>query len=123
MNIIKSIKSFKAALNGIIYALKDENNFKIQLSIGTLVIITGFFIQLTYTEWIAIGFCIGIVLSTELFNSAIEKLCDLYDTKHNEKIKLIKDMSAGAVLIVAMVSAIIGIMIFLPALLRIINAE
>jgi diacylglycerol kinase len=78
------------------------------------MIIAGFFFNLDQTEWILILICFAIVLSFEIINSAIEKLCDLVCPDFNLTIKKVKDMAASAVLLSAIISFIIGCIIFLP---------
>ena len=112
-------KSFGYALNGIIQTMKSEHNFWIHLAVMLLVIIFGFVLQVSVTEWILLVFCMGFVLSAEIFNSAIEVLTDLVSPEQNPKAGLAKDMAAGAVLVSAITAAIIGLIIFVPKLLNI----
>lgn len=110
----KLINSFKYAFVGIGSASKTERNLKIHISIMILVIIFGFLFKISFIEWMI---CIGLfslVIGGELFNTAIEAVVDIASPKINEKAKLAKDVSAGAVLIFAIGSAIIGLSIFLP---------
>ncbi len=106
-------KSFKHAGVGIIKGFK-ERNFKIQSIIALCVIILGFLLKITTTEWLIVLICIAIVLTSELFNSSIEKTVDYISLDINKNAKIIKDMAAGAVLLSAIISAIIGLIIFLP---------
>lgn len=115
MNYLKNrIKAFGFAFSGIYQALKTETNLKLQAIIAALVILAGFYFSITKLEWLGISLCIILVICFEMFNSAIEKLCDLYSTEKNEKIKYIKDVCAGAVLVVSVFSAIYGCAIFWP---------
>lgn len=68
----------------------------------------------------AIAFAIGIVFTTEAFNSAIERLSDVAQPKRDDRIRNVKDIAAGAVLISAITAAIIGVIIFHPRIMRII---
>lgn len=68
-------------------------------------------------EWIAVCMCIGMVLSAEAVNSSIEALADLVSPEYNEAIKKTKDLAAGAVLILAITAAIIGLIIFIPKII------
>lgn len=120
MNIrymIKRIRSFQYAFSGIIRFLKHEKNGQIQLTVAVIAIITGFALKIDSFEWIAIIACCALVLSFEMINTAIEKTCDLITTDHHPVIKIIKDVAAGAVLVSAVASLIIGIIIFLPKIL------
>jgi len=121
MNYLKNrSKAFGFAFSGLGAAFKSEINLQVELFIAVLVIAAGFYFSISNQEWIVILFCIALVFALEMFNSAIEKLCDLYTNEHNQKIKYIKDVCAGAVLITSIVSAIIGSMIFWPYLVKLI---
>ena len=112
------IQSFKVAFEGLRDALLHERNFKIQMVVFVFVIIAGIIIQINSTEWIFILLCAAVVLSTEIMNSAIEKLCDFVSPDIHPLIKKIKDFSAAAVLVGTILSVIIGSIIFLPKILQ-----
>jgi diacylglycerol kinase (ATP) len=78
------------------------------------VTVSGYFFCITRTEWIAIVLCFSIVLALELVNTATEKLCDTLHPLQSEKIKLVKDILAAAVLVAAIGAAVVGLIIFLP---------
>lgn len=105
------IKSLSSALNGLKLVLK-EKHFKIHLIITLLVLLAGFYFNICGTEWLILLLCIGLVLSLETINTAIEYLVDFIEPNQNPKAGAIKDLSAGAVLIGSIISLIIGIMIF-----------
>ena len=107
-------ESLRHAYEGIIYVITRERNMHIHVSIATLVIITGVLFQISYAEWLACLILIGSVLSLEMINTAIESVVDLITTNENPIAKVAKDVSAGAVLIMAIISAFIGVVIFLP---------
>lgn len=110
----KIVKSFKFAIEGIKSAFKAEQNMKIHFCVMVLVIIMGLVFDITKLEWIICIILFGLVISAELMNTAIETLTDIAMPEKNEKAKLTKDVAAGAVLVMAIVSAIIGLMIFVP---------
>ncbi|GAA5028659.1 hypothetical protein GCM10011506_14200 [Marivirga lumbricoides] len=110
-SINKNIKSYGYALKGI-YMLFEENNFRIQLLAATIAISLGFRLGITADHWLIIIACIGVVLMAEAGNTALEKLCDHLHPQQHEVIGKVKDLSAGAVLIVAFAAAIIGTMVF-----------
>lgn len=83
-----------------------------------LIIIAGFFFEISKTEWLAIIIVIGFVFSMEIINSAIEQLADFASSDYHETIKKVKDLSAAAVLISALVSVIIGCIIFIPKIIE-----
>lgn len=109
--------SFSHALEGIINTAGVEKNLKIHFMVMVCVIIVGLIVKLSVSEWIICIVLFGIVISTEMFNTALEKTLDYINEGYDEKIKFIKDASAGAVLTVAITSAIIGLIIFIPKLL------
>jgi len=108
------IKSFGWALNGLKDCILHEKNFRIQYIIALGVLVAGFFFSISLNEWMIILLSFAIVLCFEIINSAIEKLCDLVMPEHHAVIKKVKDMSASAVLLAAIISFIIGCIIFLP---------
>lgn len=118
MKGFKKLKdSFKYALNGIKSAVQFEKNFQIEFVLGFISIVLGIFLHINTIEWLTIVGCNALVLSLELINTAIEKICNFIHAEYHPAIKLIKDISAGAVLVVAFASAIIGCIIFLPKII------
>lgn len=115
----KLINSFKYAFTGIWAALKKERNMKIHFVAAILVIIFGILLKISKIEWILCTFAIAMVISAELFNTAIETIVDMIIQEQNEKAKVAKDVSAGAVLITAIGAAIIGIIIFIPKIVQV----
>jgi diacylglycerol kinase (ATP) len=107
--------SFKFAFRGFYACLKTERNLRFHLGVTFYVIIGGFILQLPLSEWLAIFLCIGAVLSAELFNTALEKLCDALHPGQSPAIGLVKDITAGAVLMLAVTSAVVGVLIFFRA--------
>ena len=99
---------FKAALNGIWQATKKENNLKIHWIALVFVLITGWFLKFEKADWLAVLLISALVLSCEMINTAIEKIMDVIHPEYDEKVKFIKDVSAGAVLI----SVLIAVLIF-----------
>ena len=110
--------SFKYAFCGIITALKKEQNMKIHFTIAILVIIAGIILKISTIEWIICIILIGIVISLELVNTAIEQAVDIAMPEINEKAKIAKDVAAGAVLMVAIISLICGLIIFIPKIIN-----
>ena len=108
------INSFKYAFEGIFTALKAEKNMKIHFIIMILVIILGIILKISRIEWIICIILFGFVISLELVNTAIENAVDLITQEINPKAKIIKDVSAGAVLVAAITAVIAGLIIFIP---------
>lgn len=91
---------------------KGERNFKIQFIIFLFVCALGYYFEITKIEWLIILGISSLVFALEIMNSAIERLCDLYSTKIDPRIKTIKDLAAGAVLLTSIFSIVIGLIIF-----------
>ena len=111
--------SFKYAFSGIKLCVIDEQNMLIHFTVATLVIISGFIFKISKIEWIICLILIGIVMMMELLNTAIENVCDAVTDKENKFIKIAKDTAAGSVLVISIVSAIIGLMIFIPRIMEV----
>jgi undecaprenol kinase/diacylglycerol kinase (ATP) len=114
----KTGNAFVNAFAGLRYFFRYERNGRIQAILGMLSIAFAAFLNISLTEWIVILICVGGVLALEMFNSAMEKLCDLIQPGPDPRIKAIKDMTAGAVLWVSVISAVIAAIIFLPKILH-----
>lgn len=112
--MLNFFKGFLYAFNGLVVFFKHERNGRIQLVIAASVTFLALFLQVSALDWIILLLCIGAVLSLEMINSAIEKLCNFVHPKYHPAVKIIKDISAGAVLWVSVSSGIIGAIIFLP---------
>jgi diacylglycerol kinase len=111
-------RSFAFAFKGLAQVLK-ERNFKIQLLAALIAIVLGFILKISCGEWVSICICIGFVLVLEMTNTVIEQTIDLLHPDWNEKAGRIKDISAGAVLLAAITSAVVGGMIFVPKIILI----
>ena len=99
------------AFVGLVSSLRDKS-VQIQYVLAILACIVAWMIDCDYYEWLAILLCSGLVIVVEILNTCIEKLCDLYSTERNEKIKYIKDLAAGGVLFASLIALAIGILIF-----------
>lgn len=97
-------------------AIKEEPNLKIHFFIACLVLIVSFLLKISRNDWIIIIILIGFVFAVELTNTAIEAIVDTFTDQEHPGAKLAKDISAGAVLVVALTAAVLGIIIFLPYL-------
>lgn len=115
------IRSLRFAFSGIFQFFLRERNGQIQGVIALLVVGAGLFFGITKAEWLSVLVCTGLVISLEMLNSAIERVCNMYTTEFHPAIKIIKDVAAAAVLWSALVSLIIGVIIFLPYAMRLIS--
>ncbi len=106
------------ALSGIITFFSKERNGKIQLAVSVIAIVFAWLFSITQTEWLIVLILCAVVMAAEMLNTAIEKLCDRVTTDYDEIIKVVKDVSAGAVLLVSLLAVITGLMIFVPYLIN-----
>ncbi|KKR34446.1 MAG: diacylglycerol kinase [Candidatus Gottesmanbacteria bacterium GW2011_GWC2_39_8] len=106
--------SFKNAFAGLYLALRSEHNFQLQMLISLLVILLSLYLHISQMEFIAVMFTILLVLSTEMINTAIEELTDFVTREWREEARIVKDVSAGMVLLTAIGAVVIGLIIFLP---------
>lgn len=115
----KLINRFKFPLAGFITILKKDRNFILHIIFAMLVIIFGFIFNLNLNEWLWIILAIFIVLITEVINTSIEYVVDLYTDEYHPLAKHAKDTAAFAVLLASIMSVLIGGLIFLPKIINI----
>lgn len=117
LSIKRLRKSFGYAFKGIDDVIKHEPNMKIHVVVAILVVIMAFILKVSIIEWIILVLLIGAVLAAETINTTIENLVDMYTKEYDENAKIVKDTAAGTVLILAITSAIIGLIIFVPKII------
>jgi len=111
-------KSFKHAVDGIIYTTKHEHNMYIIIPCAILAIIAGFTFNISLTEWLFMILVIGLVIGTEMINTAIEAVVDLKTLEYNPLAKIAKDTASSATLIFSIVAFIGALIMFVPKLLE-----
>ena len=114
--LVNRIKSVGYAFKGAILLLKTESSIKIQFVIALCMTVAGFYFDISATEWIVQVLAIGVIMTAEGLNTAIEAIADFIHPEHHTKIGFIKDIAAGAVFIAAIAAVIIGFIIYLPKL-------
>jgi len=119
---MKLIKSFGYAWAGIKSCFQSEPNFRIHSVLAIVALLFSIVFNISAYEWIAVGFCIALVVTMEMLNTAIEKLCDVVHKEVHPGIKKVKDIAAGAVLVAAFFSLITGGIIFLPKIINLIKS-
>lgn len=122
LSIKRLRKSFGYAFKGIDDVIKHEPNMKIHVVVAILVVIMAFILKVSIIEWIILVLLIGAVLAAETINTTIENLVDMYTKEFDEKAKIVKDTAAGTVLILAITSAIIGLIIFIPKIIYLLES-
>lgn len=112
--IRKFFRSFIYAAEGIVVTLKEERNLRFHLLAAVLVTVAGLLTGMSQTEWFIILILFGVMFALEIMNSAVERVVDLVTMENKPLAKQAKDMAAGAVLVFAGISAIIGLLLFIP---------
>ena len=108
------LKSMGFALQGAIKLITTEHSVMVQFSLGILVTIAGFIFNISHEEWLIQTLAIGLILSVEGLNTAVEKIADFIHPDYHERIGFIKDIAAGAVFFAAMTAIALGLMIYIP---------
>jgi diacylglycerol kinase (ATP) len=111
------MKSFTYACNGILYAIRSEKHIRFHLLAAFLVTVAGWFFSINTTEWCLIITTIGAVIAAEIFNTAFEQLVNLVSPQQHVIAGRVKDLAAGAVLVVSIAALLIGLIIFIPKML------
>ncbi|MCI9843664.1 diacylglycerol kinase [Flavobacterium pectinovorum] len=108
------LKSVTYAFKGAVKLISTEHSVMVQFSLGILMTIAGFYFDISHEEWLFQIFAIGLVLSVEGLNTAVEKVADFIHPNYHERIGFIKDIAAGAVFFAAMTAIAIGLIIYIP---------
>jgi diacylglycerol kinase (ATP) len=108
------VKSFKNAFNGFRVLLRHEYNLYIQIALGIAATILGFYFDISSVEWMVQSTAIGLVIFSELVNTAVEKIMDLLHPQHDQRVKDIKDMAAASVLFTVAIAVTVGCIIYIP---------
>lgn len=108
------LKSVTYAFKGAVKLITTEHSVMVQFSLGILMAIAGFYFGISKTEWLFQTFAIGLVMSIEGLNTAVEKMADFIHPSYHERIGFIKDIAAGAVFFAAITAIAIGLIIYIP---------
>ncbi|MGA3291834.1 MAG: diacylglycerol kinase family protein [Candidatus Microgenomates bacterium] len=111
-------KSFQYALEGLKTGITKGRNFRIQIATGVLATLLGIILKISHSDWVDLVLVMASVLILELINTAIEAIVDMVSPEIQEKAKIAKDVSAGAVLVASIAAVFIGGLIFLPKILH-----
>lgn len=110
--------SFSYAVEGVIYVFKNDQNMRIHGVVALLVVLASLFFKVTPFEMGILAVMIVLVITTEMINSAIEKMTDLITKEYRTEAKIAKDVAAGMVLLAALGSVVVGIFVFTPYIMR-----
>ena len=113
--------SIKNCLEGINFVITNESNFKKEIAIGIIALLLSYILKISRIEFIIILIMIALVLTSEIINTSIEKVVDLYTKDYNNLAKIAKDVSAGSVLVMSIFSLLVGIIIFLPKIINVLG--
>jgi len=108
------INSFTNAFNGFRVLLVHEYNLYIQITCGCIATVLGFIFNISPVEWMLQSIAIGLVIFSELMNTAIEKIMDIVRPEYDKRVKDIKDMAAASVLFTVAIAITVGSIIYLP---------
>lgn len=114
-------RKFSYAFRGLFISLKEEKSLVIHLIFATLAIIIGIILQLAPVSWAILILTIGLVVSSELMNTAIENVVDMVAFKYNFNAKKIKDIAAAATLVLAVIAIVVGLLLFIPRIVTFIQ--
>ncbi|MFN8342029.1 MAG: diacylglycerol kinase family protein [Cyclobacteriaceae bacterium] len=113
-NFTARLKSFRYAFAGLAWLFRTQHNVWIHCAAAVMVVVAGWYFQVTTTEWALLTLVIGGVFIAEAFNTAIEVLTDKVSPERNEQARIVKDVAAGAVLLAAITAAVIGMIVLGP---------
>ena len=113
------LKSFKYSIEGLKYAYKNEQSLLIHFIATVLAIILGLTFKISHMEWAVLCIALGVVLASELINTAIEAAVDLITLEINPLAKIAKDCGSAATFVFSMIAAVIGIIIFIPRIMHV----
>jgi len=108
------LKSVKYAFLGAVKLITTEHSIMVQFSIGIIMTLAGFYFQISTTEWLFQTMAIGMIMSIEGLNTAVEKIADFIHPNYHERIGFIKDIAAGSVFFAALTAIAIGLIIYIP---------
>ena len=112
MNIVQLMESFKNAFAGLKHTLKTQRNMRIHFIIAILALLLSVFLKISRTELLMVFFSIFLVISMELFNTAVEIIIDMISSEYNIRAKIVKNVSAAAVLVAAFNAVIVAYLVF-----------
>lgn len=115
------LKAFAAAFNGVKICLISEINFRIHVVAAIAAAAAGIGLGISNSEWLVVIICTAAVVTAEMFNTAVEKLCNIVQPGIHPGIKQVKDIAASAVLVTAVTSVVCGCIIFIPKIISLVK--
>ena len=118
IRIKRVYKSFTYAFRGLFKTLREEQNLQIQSLVALAILILGWYLKIEKGEWLVLVLVIDLVILMELINSAVERITDILKPRLDNYVKEIKDIMAAVVMLASIVAVIVGLIIFIPYLLK-----
>lgn len=115
------LKSFYYATQGLVHVFKHEQNMNIHVIVAALIIISAYLLDLSLTHWLILLLVIAGIFALEIMNTAVERTVDLVTKDYHPMAKLAKDIAAAAVFVYCVFAVVIGLIIFIPPLLHLLN--
>ena len=121
--MIKQLLSFKSAFKGVWYTIKSESHMRFHMVAGFYVLLFSLFYEFSVSQTALLILLIASVMFAEIINTCLEELCNLVADRYEPIVKIVKDMAAGAVLVLSIASAIIAIIFFwnVPVIMQILS--
>jgi len=116
IRLSRLLKSFNYAFKGLVKTIQEEQNLKIQILSGAVILVLAWCFRIKQWEWAVLILMISLVILMELVNSAVERITDVLKPRINGYVKEIKDIMAAAVLVASIVAVLVGVLIFWPYL-------
>jgi diacylglycerol kinase (ATP) len=110
------MRSLYHAFSGILEFIREEHNARIHTVATIVVAVAAYAFHVSYPEAVSLVIVIGSVWITEMINTCIERMMDFVHPEEHPRIKFIKDLAAGAVLVAAITAVVVGLLIFIPKL-------
>jgi len=111
--------SAKYSIDGLVYAYAHEKSLLMHAILSFIAVVLGLFFRITLTQWSMILISLGVILSIELLNTAIEAIVDMVTLEYNELAKIAKDCGSAATFVASLIGIIIGLVVFVPHFLEI----
>ena len=121
--MIKQLLSFKSGFKGVWYTIKSESHMRFHMVAGFYVLLFSLFYEFSVSQTALLILLIASVMFAEIINTCLEELCNLVADRYEPIVKIVKDMAAGAVLVLSIASAIIAIIFFwnVPVIMQILS--
>lgn len=118
LKIVRFLKSFRYASRGLVRVFREEQNLQAQSALAVIALALAAYFRVSPAEWAVLAVLIGLVMVTEILNSAVERMADALRPRLDHYVKEIKDIMAAAVMLASVIALAVGAIIFLPYILK-----